>query len=507
MRRTGKTVAEAEVAANHALDEFEAAIKRYEALPDGDPRLPAAKAEMDNRSVESHRLSEELDHTKAIWRARNQHTAEPLDGETRGGLSFGIREPDMYARASDGFLRDLYWAQCKSDPSAQARVARHHEFELTRMEEERAMATGTLGGIIPPQYLVDMYAKAPRNGRVFADQVNRQDLPEVGMSLIVPRITTPPPPVPDVGVLDVTTQDVAETDLTVPVRTIGGYLPVSRQALERAAYSETILFEDLIARVLVALSTRSASPATATPGRSSGCFTRRAGLDLGELGRHGHEAVASSGERSAADPGEVGRSRHPARQDLHAPAPVGQRSRTTSTTSRPIFGYNNASAGLQPGRAGQQALRLRRAYPGAPGLSTRTSRSTSTRTATATRSSSRRRASCTSGSGSEDPVTLAFEQQAGTSLQVQLIAYGVRRVHRRPLPGRDGDYRRLPGADLLGPRRSPGQAGSSARHKRIAARSCPMGPLDPWTSLRTRPVCAWLARLPGGRKRRAPLPE
>jgi hypothetical protein len=35
----------------------------------------------------------------------------------------------------------------------------------------------TLGGIIPPQYLVDLYAKASRNGRVFADQVNGSRCP------------------------------------------------------------------------------------------------------------------------------------------------------------------------------------------------------------------------------------------------------------------------------------------------------------------------------------------
>ena len=46
----------------------------------------------------------------------------------------------------------------KDDPQARGRIDRHQTFEI----EQRAVSSTTLGGIIPPAYLVDMYAKASR---------------------------------------------------------------------------------------------------------------------------------------------------------------------------------------------------------------------------------------------------------------------------------------------------------------------------------------------------------
>jgi len=69
------------------------------------------------------------------------------------------------------------------------------------------------------------------------------------MSVIVPRLTQGLAAAAQTTQnTTVVTQDVTETDLTVNVNTIAGYSPVSRQGIERAAYSDQILFEDLIAR-------------------------------------------------------------------------------------------------------------------------------------------------------------------------------------------------------------------------------------------------------------------
>src|SRR5579859_2730617 len=102
--------------------------------------------------------------------------------KTGGGGRTSITEPDMYTRDSGSFLTDLYYSQLKNDPVAAERIGRHQAYEI----EKYAVATGTLGGIIPPQYLVDLYAKAQRFGRVFADQCRSEDLPDVGMSVIIP---------------------------------------------------------------------------------------------------------------------------------------------------------------------------------------------------------------------------------------------------------------------------------------------------------------------------------
>ena len=116
------------------------------------------------------------------------------------------------------------------------------------------MTSTTLGGILPPAYLVDLYAKASRGGRVFANEVNNGPLPDVGMTVIIPRLTQGLAAAAQTTQnTAVVTQDVTETDLTVNVNTIAGYSPVSRQGIERAAYSDQILFEDLTARYWSAL--------------------------------------------------------------------------------------------------------------------------------------------------------------------------------------------------------------------------------------------------------------
>ena len=304
-----------------------------------------------------------------------------------------------------------------------------------------------------------------------------------------------------------TTQDVAETDLTVNVRTIGGYLPVSRQTLERAAYSEAILFEDLIARYNAALDT--------------GCLTGdgNSGTILGVFHTSGTVALSANSDGTlpvlwdkllAAQETILskwgGLGLKPDKLFMH-PRRWAQLSSYLDTTGRPIFGYaDGIGQAFNPAATGQEAY----GFVGRiQGLDAYVDSNIPTNLDT----NSNRDAVVVTCSNvvhlwerQEDPGTLALEQQAGTSLQVQLIAYGYAAFTAGRYPDATAtsttSRRRA-----LGPRRSPGQAGSSARHKRIAARSCPMGPLDPWTSLRTRPVCAWLARLPGGRKRRAPLPE
>jgi HK97 family phage major capsid protein len=229
-------------------------VERSAAYERAQARVQKAAARYDaaNTGEEIAAAGEQLDlavsEADAAERALN---VSRIENASRGRIE--VSEPDMYSPESRSFLGDLYMSQMKGDLTATDRLTRHQNYEL----EKRAITTGTLGGLIPPQYLVDMYAKAARNGRIFADQVNRSDpLPDTGMTLIVPRLTQgTAAAVQATENNPVTTQDVTETDLDVPVRTIGGYVPVSRQTLDRAAYSEAIIFEDLIARYFAALDT------------------------------------------------------------------------------------------------------------------------------------------------------------------------------------------------------------------------------------------------------------
>ena len=116
----------------------------------------------------------------------------PLPREIPAGLGRWRRErahqrqrPDLYEPNGRDFLRDLYAAQLKNEPEAQERSA------------PPALRGGEAGGHLghpgrDPAAgvpVVELYAKASRGGRVFANEVNNGPLPDVGMTVILPRLT------------------------------------------------------------------------------------------------------------------------------------------------------------------------------------------------------------------------------------------------------------------------------------------------------------------------------
>lgn len=162
------------------------------------------------------------------------------------GTTFGTAQTasrDRYAEERDrsgerSFLADL-WAATRGDPDAAARQAQFRA-------EQRAINTGA-GGLVVPQYLVDLAALVARAGRPTANAVRHLDLPEQGMSLIIPKGTTGAA----VASQTAENQNVQNTDeawsaLTNGVVTITGQQDVSRQLLERGAGVDRLVFGDLI---------------------------------------------------------------------------------------------------------------------------------------------------------------------------------------------------------------------------------------------------------------------
>jgi HK97 family phage major capsid protein len=237
---------------NEAVEAFSQAADAVDEAtnyPDNydDAELKKRQDEFSAAVVQAERIKGQIDSAETRQRIRNQYT---LIKTNAPGIA--VKEPDMYVKDGRPFLTDLYAAQIKGDGAASARINKHQQHEL----EKFAITSATFGGIIPPAYLIDLYAKASRNGRVFADQVNNAPLPDVGMSVIVPRLTQGLAAAAQTTQnTAVVTQDITEADLSVAVNTISGYSPVSRQGLERAAYSDQILFEDLIARYWAILDT------------------------------------------------------------------------------------------------------------------------------------------------------------------------------------------------------------------------------------------------------------
>lgn len=454
---------------NERAKAYNDAIERMTAADTALDEAPAettdeARAELrtayDSAVEEVSALRVALDDADARERAREQH--KPLEiheDVTRGAGGAGggggrregddertararlkVNEPDFYRKrgGTHGFLHDLYLRDCKNNHAAGERLAKHQEFEIERYfgdlsVQERAVATGTLGGAIPPQYLVGLYAKAGRNGRVYANQANHQELPETGMSMIIPRLTVGlAAAVQTAESAVVTTQDPTEVDLSVPVRTIAGYSPVSRQTLERAAYSEQILMEDLVARYAAALDVQCINGSGAA-GQMLGVL-QTAGISTSTVATATAVAIwpkiadliqqidtAFGGLGILADKIIM----HPRRWGMFTAA--------LDTQNRPLYSpapmvlNTDAATSINPFAALGDSSAY--GYTGAmiQGLPVFTDANIPTNLGGGT-NEDRIIVQATQAvllwERPDDPVTLAFEQTNGTALQVQLICYG-----------------------------------------------------------------------------------
>jgi HK97 family phage major capsid protein len=187
-------------------------------------------------------------------------TADASPGaNTERATAAVTNEPRTYRRGGpDSFFSDAFRAVRLGDARAASRLAQHAtevEIESERVRnaegiEQRDLGTGSFGGLVVPQYLVDEFADVLRNGRAVANAVRREPLPAQGMTLIVPRAETGTAVAAQDG-QNVAVQETDadfDNDLTINVRTFAGQQDVSRQALERGTPGlDTLVYADLVA--------------------------------------------------------------------------------------------------------------------------------------------------------------------------------------------------------------------------------------------------------------------
>ena len=416
---------------NTSVDELHSRIDAFENLASDDEETEtAARDAVTSATTEADEAQRRLDDFDADQKARAAHSKIAVAIEGDGSKDLDIRvteEPDMYRSRSErskddpSFLYDMFRSQIMHDPMASQRIANHQAYEM----EQRAMTSTTFGGLIPPQYLVGMYAKALRNGRVFCDQVSAEDLPEIGMNLIIPRLTTGTAAAPQSSEnTDVTTQDMVETDLTVPVNTIAGYIPVSRQGLERAQYNEEILFEDLVARYWADLDTQALN-GNGTPPNLLGLIQTVGIKTSAATGSSNLPAVyANIADVIQQINTAVGGLGYMADKIVMHPRRWGSFVAAVDTTDRPILGisgvpaFNIEGQGLSAGYGFVGNIQGLPVYLDA-NIPTNLGGGANEDTIVIFASGLVHLWERTG-----DPVTLAFEQQAGTALSVRLIVYG-----------------------------------------------------------------------------------
>ena len=262
-----------------------------------DSELSAIAADPESRGFESEdaafaRISELRAEgekiTKEITEAEDR-AAQLTADETRSAAAATVRpvniggglvrsEAKTYTPENRevSFFADAYNAERGHNTQAQDRIQRHmREVEV----ERRDITSGTLNGLVPPLYLLDQAATLARAMRPFANALPGYQLPPLGMSVVVTKVTT------GTATAAQTTQntgatetDMVTTDVTIPVVTIMGQQDVSRQAIERGAITDSLIFSDLVADYATRLDSQLIS-GTGSNGQHKGIITAATGTD------------------------------------------------------------------------------------------------------------------------------------------------------------------------------------------------------------------------------------
>jgi HK97 family phage major capsid protein len=222
------------IEAIYAAVEERAAKGEGDALTDGEAKnaadLDATLKALDERIAPMAAILEREGRAAKLAATVSPLQPSPLEvrSEDLGGAKVKS-EPRTYVAGGQSWLLDVF-NRSRHQDAAERLERRQREFDL----EERASTTTTFNGLVPPQYLLNMFAGVLRAGRVTPDLAMQMALPPVGMSAILTRGTTG-----TVAAVQATQNtnasltDMVTADLTIPVVTIAGGSDVSRQTAER----------------------------------------------------------------------------------------------------------------------------------------------------------------------------------------------------------------------------------------------------------------------------------
>ena len=252
--QVGKIVAGAE-AANRDLNAAEVEI-----LADHEAKIAELERQAELARLSLHREAEHVQTTQVVHSiSQTEDRLHRTNGEEN---VYNPRYANL--RLDEGgrsFLHDLVLAQGGGTPGeahdAAERLGKHRQQMKHRgvnfdpggasMPDIRAN-TGDLGGLVPPQYLTDEATPLVRGMRPSADAMGPRPLPPTGMSLVVPRITTTSGGASAAGTAEGATaanNDPEIADLTIPVKTIRGWVDISIEATMRGVMVDDLLSSDL----------------------------------------------------------------------------------------------------------------------------------------------------------------------------------------------------------------------------------------------------------------------
>lgn len=238
-------------------------------------RFDAAEAEIRQIDARIAELDEQLQRDEQAAATAKRY-APPKASAQIG------REPRAYERGSrHSYFLDLARVELNRGDgdggveAARERIRRHQaelEVDMPRREKLRAARAdeelrgvdressfekrvnpnrtdGQGGYFVPPLWLVDEYIDLPRFGRTFANSVRNLTLPSGTDSINVPKVATGTlTGVQTADAAAVTSQDLTDTFVSAPVRTIAGQQDIALQLLDQSPVGfDDIVFADLMA--------------------------------------------------------------------------------------------------------------------------------------------------------------------------------------------------------------------------------------------------------------------
>lgn len=251
----------ARAAYNDACEARDLAFRQLDELPAdaGDEQVAQATDEFDEAQAEVVRAKHHLDELERRYTARDntpvivledagdgQHAVATISGTSTSSTASshvvfaqprGQRVEHVYRPNQDnghGYFRDLLFAG-RGDSAARERLTTAARQSQASGYRDLTTTATDGGGFVPPLYMGELWAQAPRPGRPFANAVGSRPLPPTGMSITLPRVTTAPATAAQATENTAMNEtELVEATVTTAVNTIGGIEDVSIQLLERS---------------------------------------------------------------------------------------------------------------------------------------------------------------------------------------------------------------------------------------------------------------------------------
>lgn len=188
-----------------------------------------------------------------------QLDADTMAVRKASGRLDSIKEPTTYSRENTraSYLQDVCRVGANMDYTGQARerLMRHAQDVETSTEKRYAemrdlsRVDGAGGYAVPPLWMMDDYVELARPGRALANLVTNQPLPPGTDSINIPKLLTGAATgVQTADNTNVVEQDITDTSVNAPVRTIAGQQDVAVQLLDQSPIQfDQVIFRDLIA--------------------------------------------------------------------------------------------------------------------------------------------------------------------------------------------------------------------------------------------------------------------